>query len=61
MNSEDEESHMKKWMYELIYRLIPADKIFGSTSKIEQFVEMPGDNVGLWGRSGDDLPREEGL
>jgi SAM-dependent methyltransferase len=38
--SEDEESHMKKWMYELIYRLIPADKIFGSTSKIEQFVEM---------------------
>lgn len=30
---------MKKWLYELIYRLVPADVIFGSTSKIEQLME----------------------
>jgi SAM-dependent methyltransferase len=31
---------MKKWVYELIYRFIPADVIFGSTSKIEGLVEV---------------------
>ncbi len=30
---------MKKWVYELIYKMIPVDMIFGSTSKIENFVE----------------------
>lgn len=33
-------SFMKKWMYELIYRLVPADVIFGSTSKIEHLTEQ---------------------
>lgn len=31
---------MKKWMYEIMYRLVPVDIIFGSTAKIEHFVEM---------------------
>jgi SAM-dependent methyltransferase len=31
---------MKRWVYELMYRLIPADIIFGSTSKIEGLVEV---------------------
>ena len=31
---------MKKWLYDLIYRLIPVDWIFGSTSKIEGFVDL---------------------
>jgi SAM-dependent methyltransferase len=31
---------MKKWVYELLYRLIPAGIIFGSDSKIEGFVEL---------------------
>jgi SAM-dependent methyltransferase len=31
---------MKKWFYELIYRFVPVDWIFGSTSKIERFVEL---------------------
>ena len=30
---------MRKWLYELIYRFVPVDWIFGSTSKIESFVE----------------------
>ena len=30
---------MKRWVYELIYRFAPADFIFGSSSKIENFVE----------------------
>jgi SAM-dependent methyltransferase len=31
---------MKKWFYELIYRFVPVDWIFGSTSKIENFVQV---------------------
>ena len=31
---------MKRWVYELIYRFIPVDMIFGSTSKMEIFVEV---------------------
>lgn len=31
---------MKKWLYELIYRFIPVDWIFGSSSKMERFVEL---------------------
>lgn len=31
---------MKKWFYELIYRFVPVDWIFGSTPKIERFVEL---------------------
>ena len=27
---------MKKWFYELIYRFVPVDWIFGSSSKIEE-------------------------
>ena len=30
---------MKKWLYEIIYRFVPTEWIFGSTSKIESFVE----------------------
>lgn len=30
---------MKKWLYELIYRFVPTDWIFGSTSKIEKLAE----------------------
>jgi SAM-dependent methyltransferase len=29
---------MKKWVYELIYRFVPVDWIFGSSSKIEEIV-----------------------
>jgi cyclopropane fatty-acyl-phospholipid synthase-like methyltransferase len=31
---------MKKWLYDLIYRFVPVDLIFGPTSKIENFVEL---------------------
>jgi cyclopropane fatty-acyl-phospholipid synthase-like methyltransferase len=31
---------LKKWLYELIYRSVPVDWIFGSSSKIERFVEL---------------------
>jgi len=31
---------MKKWFYEFVYRFVPGDWIFGSTSKIESFVEL---------------------
>ncbi len=31
---------MKKWFYELIYRFVPVDWVFGSTSKIENFVQV---------------------
>jgi hypothetical protein len=31
---------MKKWIYEVIYRFVSADWIFGSTTKIEYFVEL---------------------
>jgi SAM-dependent methyltransferase len=31
---------MKKWIYELMYRLVPAKIIFGSDSKIEGLVEV---------------------
>ena len=31
---------MKKWFYEIVYRLVAADWIFGSTAKIENFVKM---------------------
>jgi SAM-dependent methyltransferase len=31
---------MKKWLYEIIYRFISADWIFGSTTKIENFIAM---------------------
>jgi SAM-dependent methyltransferase len=31
---------MKKWFYEILYRLIPAERIFGSTDKIENLVKM---------------------
>lgn len=30
---------MKRWFYEIAYRLVPADWIFGSTAKIEALVE----------------------
>ena len=31
---------MKKWLYGLIYRFVPVNWIFGSTSKIEKLVEL---------------------
>ena len=31
---------MKKWLYEVIYRLVPVDWIFGPSSQIEHFVTM---------------------
>lgn len=31
---------MKKWLYELIYRLVPVDWIFGPTSQIEHFIDL---------------------
>jgi SAM-dependent methyltransferase len=31
---------MKRWVYELIYRFVPVDWIFGSTSKIEKLAEL---------------------
>lgn len=31
---------MKRWVYELMYRLVPAEMIFGSDSKIEGLVEV---------------------
>jgi hypothetical protein len=31
---------MKKWIYEVIYRFVSADWIFGSTTKIENFIEL---------------------
>ncbi len=31
---------MKRWVYELIYRFIPVDMIFGSSPKIEKFAEV---------------------
>ena len=31
---------MKKWLYELIYRLVPVDWIFGPSSQIEHFVNL---------------------
>ncbi len=34
---------MKKWFYELIYSFIPVDWVFGSSSKIENFVDMTVD------------------
>jgi len=34
---------MKKWLYELIYRFVPVDWIFGSSSKIENFVDLAVD------------------
>ena len=35
---------MKKWVYELIYRIVSADRIFGSTEKIEKFVDLAIEN-----------------
>lgn len=34
---------MKKWFYEIVYRFVPVDWIFGSTSKIERFVGIAVD------------------
>ena len=31
---------MKKWFYEIVYRLLSADRIFGSTEKIENFAGL---------------------
>jgi SAM-dependent methyltransferase len=31
---------LKKWLYELIYRFVPVDWIFGSSSKIENIVRL---------------------
>lgn len=31
---------MKKWLYELIYSLVPADWIFGPSSEIESYVDL---------------------
>lgn len=31
---------MKKWLYELVYRFVPGNWIFGSNSKIEGLVEL---------------------
>ena len=31
---------MKKWLYDLIYRFVPVDWIFGSSKKIESFVDL---------------------
>jgi cyclopropane fatty-acyl-phospholipid synthase-like methyltransferase len=31
---------LKKWFYEIVYRLVPADLVFGSTAKIEKFVHL---------------------
>lgn len=34
---------MKKWFYELVYRLVSAERIFGSSEKIENFVKVAVD------------------
>ena len=34
---------MKKWLYELIYRFVPVDWIFGPSSEIENFVDLAVD------------------
>jgi 2-polyprenyl-3-methyl-5-hydroxy-6-metoxy-1,4-benzoquinol methylase len=39
-DQKPKEDDMKKWVYELIYRFVPVDMIFGSTSKMENFVEV---------------------
>lgn len=31
---------MKKWLYELIYRFVPVDWIFGPSSEIEKYVDL---------------------
>ena len=31
---------MKKWLYEIMYRFVPVDWIFGSTSEIERLVDL---------------------
>ena len=31
---------MKKWLYDLIYRFVPVDWIFGSSSEIENYVDL---------------------
>lgn len=35
-----EKPELKKWFYELVYRFVSADRIFGSTEKIENFVKV---------------------
>lgn len=42
---------MKKWLYELIYRFVPVDWIFGSSSEIERFVELAVDGRISTGRA----------
>lgn len=34
---------MKKWLYELIYRFVPVDWIFGSSTQIENYVDLAVD------------------
>lgn len=34
---------MKKWLYELIYRFVPVDWIFGPSTQIENFVDLAVD------------------
>jgi cyclopropane fatty-acyl-phospholipid synthase-like methyltransferase len=34
---------MKKWLYDLIYRFVPVDWIFGPSSEIEKYVDMAVD------------------
>jgi SAM-dependent methyltransferase len=31
---------MKRWLYELIYRFVPVDWIFGPSSQLEKFVDL---------------------
>ena len=62
---------MKKWFYELIYRFVPVDWIFGSSSKIEEIVGLaidgriePGTAITLGcgaGRETIYMAGEEGL
>jgi cyclopropane fatty-acyl-phospholipid synthase-like methyltransferase len=34
---------MKKWLYDLIYRFVPVDLIFGPSSEIENYVDLATD------------------
>ena len=40
LKREKDQTNLKKWFYEIIYRLVSADRIFGSTGKIEDLVKV---------------------
>jgi SAM-dependent methyltransferase len=42
---------MKKWLYEIMYRFVPVDWIFGSTSEIERLVDIGIEGYAVSGRT----------